>query len=96
MAASNILIQTMVDEDKRGQVMNFFGMAIQGAAPFGSLLAGWLAEAVGVRAVVTGSEALVLLGGRCSRPNCPACTTGPEPALSQLSAVRPVDAASVT
>ena len=43
MAAANTLIQTMVDEDKRGRVMGFFGMAFQGAAPFGSLLAGWLA-----------------------------------------------------
>lgn len=32
MAASNTLIQTMVDEDKRGRVMGFFGMAFQGAA----------------------------------------------------------------
>lgn len=62
MAASNTLIQTMVDEDKRGRVMSFFGMAFQGAAPFGSLLAGWLAGFVGVRTVVTGSGVLVLLG----------------------------------
>lgn len=51
MAAANTLIQTMVDEDKRGRVMSFFGMAFQGAVPFGSLLAGWLAGFVGVRAV---------------------------------------------
>lgn len=63
MAASNTLIQTMVDEDKRGRVMSFFGMAFQGAAPFGSLLAGGLAGHVGVRTVVTGSGVLVLLGG---------------------------------
>jgi MFS family permease len=63
MAAANTLIQTMVDEDKRGRVMGFFGMAFQGAAPFGSLLAGWSAGFVGVRAVVLGSGALVLLGG---------------------------------
>src|SRR5207248_1538372 len=47
MAAANTLIQTMVDEDKRGRVMGLFGMAFQGAAPFGSLLAGWLAVRVG-------------------------------------------------
>jgi MFS family permease len=63
MAAANTLIQTMVDEEKRGRVMGFFGMAFQGAAPFGSLLAGSLAEPVGVRAVVAGSGVLVLLGG---------------------------------
>ncbi len=63
MAASNTLIQTMVDEDKRGRVMGFYGMAFQGAAPFGSLLGGSLAGVVGVRAVVLGSGALVLAGG---------------------------------
>ncbi|MBP3957802.1 MFS transporter [Gemmata sp. G18] len=69
----NTLIQTMVDEDKRGRVMSFFGMAFQGAAPFGSLLAGWLAGIVGVRAVVTGSGALVLVGGWCSPRNSRDC-----------------------
>lgn len=47
----------------RGRVVGFFGMVFQGAAPFGSLPAGWLAGSVGVRAVVAGSGALVLLGG---------------------------------
>src|SRR5579883_2280146 len=51
MAATNTIIQTIVDEDKRGRVMSFYGMAFQGAAPFGSLLAGWLTERVGAPAV---------------------------------------------
>jgi MFS family permease len=63
MAASNTLIQTMVDEDKRGRVMGFYGMAFQGVAPFGSLLGGWLAGVVGPRLVVLGSGLLVLSGG---------------------------------
>lgn len=63
MAASNTLIQTMVDEDKRGRVMGFFGMAFQGTAPFGSLLAGSLAGAIGPRPVVLGSGVLVLASG---------------------------------
>ena len=63
MAATNTLIQTMVDEDKRGRVMGFYGMAFQGAAPFGSLLAGWLAARVGPGAVVLGSGVVVLVGG---------------------------------
>lgn len=63
MAACNTIIQTIVDEDKRGRVMSFYGMAFRGAAPFGSLLAGWLAGRVGVATVVLGSGAVVLLGG---------------------------------
>ena len=42
MAASNTIIQTIVEDDKRGRVMSFYAMAFVGMAPFGSLLAGTL------------------------------------------------------
>jgi MFS family permease len=47
MAASNTILQTIVDEDKRGRVMSFYTMAFMGTAPFGSLLAGSVAERIG-------------------------------------------------
>jgi MFS family permease len=47
MAVSNTLIQTMVEEDKRGRVMSFYTMAFMGTSPFGSLLAGSLAAKIG-------------------------------------------------
>ena len=47
MAASNTVLQTIVDEDKRGRVMSFYTMAFMGTAPFGSLLAGWVADKIG-------------------------------------------------
>jgi MFS family permease len=46
-AASNTVLQTITDDDKRGRVMSFYTMAIMGTAPFGSLLAGWLAKIIG-------------------------------------------------
>jgi len=46
-AASNTIIQTITDDDKRGRVMSFYSMAIMGTAPFGSLLAGGLAKVIG-------------------------------------------------
>jgi MFS family permease len=49
MASSNTLLQTIVDEDKRGRVMSFYTMAFQGTAPFGALIAGWAAGALGQR-----------------------------------------------
>lgn len=94
MAASNTLIQTMVDEDKRGRVMSFFGMAFQGAAPFGSLLAGWLAGHVGVRAVVTGSGVLVLLGGLVFATQLPRLRRAARPVYVRLG-VLPETAAGV-
>jgi MFS family permease len=47
MAASNTLLQTLVDDDKRGRIMSFYTMAFMGTAPFGSLLAGGLADVIG-------------------------------------------------
>jgi MFS family permease len=47
MAASNTIIQTIVGEDKRWRVMSFYTVAFVGMAPFGSLLAGAMAHAIG-------------------------------------------------
>ena len=47
MAASNTILQTIVEEDKRGRVMAFYSMAFVGMAPFGSLVAGELAAHIG-------------------------------------------------
>jgi len=47
MTASNTILQTIVDDDKRGRVMSFYTMAFMGTAPFGSLLAGYLASIIG-------------------------------------------------
>lgn len=45
--SSNTLLQTIVEEDKRGRVMSFFLMAFTGMATFGNLLAGGLAQHIG-------------------------------------------------
>jgi MFS family permease len=58
MASSNTVIQTIVDDEKRGRVMSFYMMAFLGTAPFGSLMAGWLSSRIGA------AETL-LLGGTC-------------------------------
>jgi MFS family permease len=43
MASCNTVLQTIVEDDKRGRVMSLFTMAFMGMSPFGSLLAGALA-----------------------------------------------------
>lgn len=50
MAASNTILQTIVEEDKRGRVMSFYTMAFMGMSPFGSLIAGGLANRIGAPA----------------------------------------------
>jgi MFS family permease len=44
LTVSNTIIQTLVPEDKRGRVMSYFMAAFVATAPFGSLLAGELAQ----------------------------------------------------
>ena len=62
MAASNTIIQTLVSEEMRGRVMSFYTMAFMGMAPFGSLLAGTLAHAIGAPWTVIVNGSAVLLG----------------------------------
>lgn len=47
MASCNTLLQTLVEDDKRGRVMSLYTTAFFGAAPVGSLLAGILASRIG-------------------------------------------------
>ena len=47
MASSNTVIQTVIDDSKRGRVMSFYAMAFMGTAPFGRLIAGTLAKVIG-------------------------------------------------
>jgi MFS family permease len=72
MAGSNTIIQTIVSEDKRGRVMSYYTMAFVGMAPFGSLLAGTLAHAIGAPWTVIVNGSLVLLGAAWFATQLPA------------------------
>lgn len=54
MASCNTLLQTIVDDDKRGRVMSLYATAFMGMAPIGSMLAGSVAEQVGVGYTLAG------------------------------------------
>lgn len=62
MAGGNTLIQTIVDEDKRGRVMSLYTMAIMGMAPIGSLVAGAIANHFGTTVAITISGSCCLAG----------------------------------
>lgn len=59
MASCNTVVQTIVDDDKRGRVMSLYAAAFMGVVPFGNLFAGTVANWLG--APIT-----VLLGGIAS------------------------------
>ena len=49
----NMIVQTIVDDDKRGRVMALYTASFMGMAPFGALMAGALADVIGVAATLT-------------------------------------------
>jgi MFS family permease len=64
MASCNTVLQTIVEDDKRGRVMSLYTMAFVGTAPIGSLLAGTVANAIG-------ANPTILLGGAvCVAAGC--------------------------
>jgi MFS family permease len=62
LAAGNTVLQTIVDEDKRGRVMSLYTMAVAGMVPFGSLLSGVLARHLGAPNTVRLGGAACALG----------------------------------
>jgi MFS family permease len=62
MASSNTILQTMVDDDKRGRVMSLYVMAFMGMAPFGSLAGGSLAGSIGAPSTLMIGGASCILG----------------------------------
>ena len=58
IASSNTIIQTIVEDDKRGRVMSLFTMAFLGMIPFGNLFAGSLASKIG-------APNTLIIGGCC-------------------------------
>jgi MFS family permease len=65
LVAMNTLIQVSVPNGLRGRVFSVYLWALQGVAPFGSLMIGWLAQNWGVplAALIGGLISLVTIGG---------------------------------
>jgi MFS family permease len=61
-AASNTIIQTIVDEDKRGRVMSLLAMSLFGTVPLGSLIAGALATRIGAENTILGGGLICVIG----------------------------------
>jgi len=60
-ASSNTVIQTLVDDDKRGRVMSFYLMAFLGMASFGNLFTGSLCNLIGAPAEVALSGIICIM-----------------------------------
>jgi len=88
-ASTNSLIQTLVDDDKRGRVMSFYVMAFMGMAPFGSLLAGGLARAFGAPVAVAVGGAGCMLAAALFATRLPMLGRAAHPVYIRLGIVPP-------
>jgi MFS family permease len=89
MAVSNTVIQTIVSEDKRGRVMSYYTLAFMGMAPFGSLLAGTMAHAMGAPWTVVVNGFLVLLAATWFATRMPAVRREIRPIYRELGILPP-------
>src|SRR5277367_2876015 len=92
MAASNTIIQTIVEDSKRGRVMSFYTVAFVGMAPFGSLLAGSLAHAIGAPRTVMVSGACCIAGSIWFATRLPQIRKLIRPIYRDLGILPPVNA----
>jgi MFS family permease len=63
LATCNTILQTIVEDDKRGRVMSLYTTAFMGMAPFGSLISGALAHQIGVQLTIMCGGVVCLGGG---------------------------------
>jgi MFS family permease len=59
----NMILQSIVDDDKRGRVMSLYTTAFLGMSPFGAIAAGALADRIGVAATLTAGGICCALAG---------------------------------
>ncbi len=57
----NAIIQSTVSEDQRGRVMSLYSLMIMGGGPLGAMLLGWIADWIGVYAIVLICAGMALL-----------------------------------
>jgi MFS family permease len=61
-SSTNTILQTVVDDDKRGRVMSLYTLALNGTAPMGGLAAGFLADHIGAPITMAICGGMVVLG----------------------------------
>jgi MFS family permease len=87
MAASNTILQTIVEENKRGRVMSYYTIAFAGAAPFGNLIEGAAANWIGAPATLVIGGALCVLGALWFSRELPRVRAVVRPLYAQLGII---------
>lgn len=71
MASCNTVLQTIVEDDKRGRVMSLYTMSFMGMMPFGSLIAGSISNKIGAPYTLVIGGIFCILGSIYFTSNLP-------------------------
>jgi MFS family permease len=95
MAATNTVLQTLVDDQMRGRVMASYTMAFLGTAPIGSLLAGLMADRIGTAITIASGGAACCLSGAWLATRLPALRTIVRPIYVQRGILQAAETVNV-
>jgi len=90
MASSNTVLQTIVDDDKRGRLMSIYAMSIMGMSPLGSLIAGSAASKIGAPTTLIIAGAVCLLASIIFYKSLPALRKLVRPIYRQKGIIKEV------
>lgn len=94
-AGSNTIIQTLVDDARRGRVMSFFAMTFMGAMPLGNLIAGTIARSeVGAPTTVAVGGLVCTLAGVLFAWHLPTLRAVARPIYAQRGIIPPINEAT--
>jgi len=83
ISSSNTIIQTIVEDDKRGRVMSLFTMSFLGMVPFGNLLAGFAADRIGATNTLIIGGSFCIIGALLFARQLPKLRQAARPVLQQ-------------
>lgn len=83
ISSSNTIIQTIVEDDKRGRVMSLFTMSFLGMVPFGNLFAGFAADRIGATNTLIIGGSFCIIGSLLFARQLPKLRQAARPVLQQ-------------
>jgi len=90
VASCNTVLQTVLEDDKRGRVMSFFTVAFMGLTPFGSFGAGTMAGIIGPRDTLLIGSVCCLLGAIVFARHLPSIREKVRPIYAKMGIIKEV------
>jgi MFS family permease len=92
MAGTNTSLQSITPDPLRGRIVGFYGMMFLGMAPLGSLMAGWLADWIGIRYTVALGALVCILSALVFNRRRPVIIAALRQIMEQRATLVPVPA----